>query len=183
MAFDTLMGRLRTAVAKASAQGREMQQMLEASFRQLNTDFGFTFQLAPAPSLEPTLQDLQVLERNYGRYLGLGQAWRLASPGFAEQFRRMLLSKLRVVFESAASELELWSKSATAQVDAQLRERRRSFERRREAMERVQSAAGELEQRIAEVQTQDDALNDVQQRVQAQADRALAATRNLLAAA
>ena len=34
-----------------------------------------------------------------------------------EQFRRMLVSKLRVVFENASSELELWNKAASAQVD------------------------------------------------------------------
>ena len=46
-----------------------------------------------------------------------------------EQFRRMLVSKLRVVFENASGELELWNKAASAQIDSQLRERRRSFKR------------------------------------------------------
>ena len=67
----------------------------------------------------------------------------------------MLLSKLRVVFENAAGEMELWSKGASSQVEVQLRERRRAFVRRREALQRIQSAAGELEQRISEVQAQE----------------------------
>ena len=33
------------------------------------------------------------------------------------QFRRMLGSKLRVVFEGASGELELWNKTASAQID------------------------------------------------------------------
>ena len=45
----------------------------------------------------------------------------------------MLVSKLRVVFENASGELELWNKAASAQVDSQLRERRRGFKRRRES--------------------------------------------------
>jgi hypothetical protein len=69
----------------------------------------------------------------------------MAAPGFAEQFRRMLTSKLRVVFENASGELEMWSKSAQSQVETQLRERRRSFTRRRDALQRVQGATGELE--------------------------------------
>jgi hypothetical protein len=159
-----------------------MHQMLQASFRQLNTDFGFAFALSPLPSVQPSLDELHTIERNYSRYLGLGQAWRLAQPGFAEQFRRMLLSKLRVVFESAASELELWSKAAILQVDAQLRERRGSFARRREALLRVQTASGELEARIDEVQAQDSTLEQAQGRLATQlaelratADRAQAA--------
>ncbi len=74
----------------------------------------------------------------------------------------MLLSKLRVVFENAAGEIELWSKAASAQVELQLRERRRGFARRREALQRVQAAAGELEQRIAEVEPQDERLAGLQ---------------------
>jgi hypothetical protein len=98
----------------------------------------------------------------------------MAAPGFAEQFRRMLLSKLRVVFESAASDLELWSKAASGQVDLQLRERRRGFKRRREALERIQAAAGELEQRIAEVESQDEHLAELQRQLLRVTDELLA---------
>ena len=176
-AFDTLMSRLRAAVTGAASQAGEMQQMLEAGFRQLNTEFGFAFTLSPLPGMQPTLDELHTIERNYSRYLGLGQAWRLAQPGFVEQFRRMLLSKLRVVFESAASELELWSKAATNQVESQLRERRASFARRREALLRVQAASGELEQRIAEVQALDDELDRVQRLLATQAAELLGTAR------
>ncbi len=157
-AFETLLKRLRSALGQAQVHTDEMRQMLDASFRQLNTEFGFAFALAPAPDLKPFTVELELIDQNYGRYLGITQAWRMAAPGFAEQFRRMLLQRLRVVFENAASELELWSKSATSQVDVQLRERRRGFTRRRDALQRVQAAAGDLEQRIAEVQGQDEHL-------------------------
>jgi Dynamin family len=157
-AFETLLKRLRAAVLQAQTQAEEMRQMLDASFKQLNTEFGFAFTLAPVPELKPFLNDLDLIEQSYSRYLGITQAWRLAQPGFAEQFRRMLLSRLRVVFENAAGELELWSKSAASQVEVQLRERRRGFTRRREALQRVQAATGDLEQRIAEVQGQDETL-------------------------
>jgi hypothetical protein len=50
-----------------------------------------------------------------------------------------------VVFENASGELEMWSKSAQSQVEMQLRERRRGFTRRRDALQRVQGATGELE--------------------------------------
>jgi predicted nuclease with TOPRIM domain len=78
-----------------------------------------------------------------------------------EQFRRMLMSKLRVVFENASGELELWNKMASSQVDAQLRERRRGFRKRRDALERIQAASGELEQRLAELEAQDAQLQQL----------------------
>ena len=180
-AFDTLMKRLRAALASATKQTLEMHDMLKASFAQLNADFGFAFALSAAPGMAQYESDLDLIEENYSRYLGITQAWRMATPGFAEQFRRMLLSKLRVVFENAAGEIELWSKGAMGQVDSQLRERRRGFARRREALQRVQSASGELEQRITEVQTQDERFGQVQARLDAAAAEAVAMARRLAA--
>jgi hypothetical protein len=178
-AFDTLMTRVRASLGKARSQSEELRQMLEGSFRQLNTEFGFAFSLNPLPVMTPFAEELDRIEHSYGRYLGLGQALRMAAPGFAEQFRRMLLSKLRVVFESAAGEVELWSKAAQGQIDVQLRERRRGFTRRREALQRVQVAAGELEQRIAEVHAQDEHLAEMLSRLNDIADQAVDSARRL----
>lgn len=178
-AFDTLMSRMRASLEKARSQTEEMRQMLEGSFVQLNTEFGFAFALGQMPAIDNFAAELVSIEHNYARYLGLGQALRMASPGFAEQFRRMLLSKLRVVFENAAGEIELWSKSAQGQVEMQLRERRRGFTRRRESLQRVQLASGELEQRIAEVEAQDTHLSEMLARLNAVADEAVLSARRL----
>jgi hypothetical protein len=176
-AFETLLARLRAQVAEAQRQADEMRQMIEGSYRQLNADFGFALALAPTPSLAAYGEELDLIAENYSRYLGITQSWRLANAGFAEQFRRMLTSKLRVVFENASSELELWSKGASGQVEGQLRERRRAFVRRRDALQRVQSATGELEARIAEVQGQDEHLARVLSQLDSLAEDVLALTR------
>ncbi len=174
-AFGATCERLRRALAKARNQSDEIQQMLRASYHQLNAEFGFALALAGAPQLERYVEDLDLIERSYGRYLGPMQAWRLSSPGFMDQFQRMLLSKLRVVFENAAGEVESWSKAASAQIEQQLRERRRAFARRHEALQRIQSAAGELEQRVAEVEQQDKRLAGLQWRLDSLVDQVLAA--------
>jgi hypothetical protein len=148
--------------------------MLGASYRQLNAEFGFAFMLASAPQLERFVEDLDLIERSYGRYLGPSQAWRLSSTSFMEQFQRMLVSKLRVIFESAAGEIELWSKAASAQIELQLRERRRAFSHRHEALQRIQVASGELEQRIAEVELQDKRLAGLQWRLDSMVEQARA---------
>ena len=176
-AFDALMQRLRQTLVRAAAQADELRQMLEGSHTQLNAEFGFAFVLGPPPKLSHLTAELDRIAGGYGKYLGLSQAWRKAAPGFADQFRRMLLSKLRVVYENAAAEFELWSKGAQAQGDVQLRERRHGFARRRDALQRVQLAAGDLEQRIAEVQQQDGQLAELHARVDAVASKAVALAR------
>lgn len=153
--FIALCGRLRKQLALAAQRCAETHDMLAASFKQLNSEFGFALTVPLPVDLERQLKELELIERNYSQYLGLSQALRVSEPRFMEQFRRMLLSKLRVLFENATGDIELWNKAASAQIDSQLRERRRGFRRRREALERIQVAAGELEGRIAELEGQD----------------------------
>jgi predicted nucleic acid-binding Zn-ribbon protein len=49
-----------------------------------------------------------------------------------------------------------------------LRERRRAFKRRREGLERIQGAAGELDSRIADLEGQDRRLQQLAGRVREQ---------------
>ena len=157
-AFIVLCTKLRVLLAGAQTLNVEVRDMLGASFAKLNAEFGFSLALTKAPDMERYVDELSLIERNYVQYLGLTQALRLSQPKFMEQFRRMLVSKLRVVFENASGDLEIWNKSTSAQVDSQLRERRRNFRRRRESLERVQTAASELELRLGEIETQDERL-------------------------
>ena len=169
-AFVSLCARLRALLDSARRRDGELRDMLAAQFARLNADFGFGLAAAVPAELGGFVEELDLIERNYVQYLGLTQALRLAQPKFREQFRRMLVSKLRVVFETASGELELWNKTASAQLDAQLRDRRRSFRKRREALERVQGAAGELETRIADLEKQDRRLLELGARVVKLAD-------------
>ena len=164
-AFLTLCAHLRERMLQTQQRAQEIRQMLAASFEMLNSEFGFSLLLPGGPDLARFVEDLELIERNYVQYLGVTQALKLSQGRFLDQFRRMLVSRLRVVFESASGELELWNKTASAQIDTQLRDRRRGFKRRREALERIQTAAGELESRVAELETQDKTLQRLQQQL------------------
>jgi Dynamin family len=177
-AFVALCTRLRVRLSKARERGAEIHEMLQASFRQLNTEFGFALSLSRLPSLERTDRELALIERGYVQYLGLSHALRLAEPRFMEQFRRMLLSKLRMAFENASGDIELWHKSASNQIDSQLRERRRGFKRRRDALERIQGAAGDLDERIADLEAQDQRLQQLYARMREQVAAMAAAAKD-----
>jgi hypothetical protein len=164
-AFVALCERLRALLAAGQRRNAEIREMLGASFARLNAEFGFSLVIGKPLDFERFASELQLIENNYVQYLGLTLALRLAQPKFMEQFRRMLVSKLRVVFENASGEIELWNKAVSAQVDSQLRERRRAFKRRTETLEKVQGAAGELENRIAELDAQEARLQQFQARI------------------
>jgi hypothetical protein len=168
-AFMALCMRLRMRITRARARNQEIHEMLQGSFKSLNSEFGFALSLTRLPTLERTDREIDLIESSYVQYLGLSNALRLAEPRFMEQFRRMLLSKLNMVFENASGEIELWNKSASTQVDSQLRDRRRGFKRRRESLERIQTAAGELDARIADLEQQEQRLQELWANVRHQA--------------
>ncbi|RYY63297.1 MAG: dynamin family protein, partial [Comamonadaceae bacterium] len=136
--------------------------MLTGTFRQLNAEYGFSLQPPKEPELARYERDLDLIERSHQQYLGVGNALRLAQPEFADRLVRALATRLRVVYESALGELELWNKASAAQLDAQLRERRRNFSRRLEAIERIQQAASGLDDRIAEIDAQEAVINELE---------------------
>ncbi len=164
-AFVSLCGRLRGLLQGAQRGSNEIRDMLGASFGKLNGEFGFSLAMTKSPDLSGFIAELIEIETGYTQYLGLSHALRLSQPKAMEQFRRMLVSKLRVVFENASAEIELWNKATSSQVDLQLRERRRNFRRRRESLERVQTAASDLELRIAELEAGDERLQGFLARV------------------
>lgn len=136
--------------------------MLAATFRQLNGEHGFSLQAPPEPQLESFLQDLDSVERGHLQYLGVANTFRLAQAEFADKLVRALATRLRTIHETALGEVELWSKTAAAQLDAQLRERRRNFARRIEAIDRIAQATGGLADRIAEIEAQEAAITELE---------------------
>ena len=158
-AYGQTFSRLRDALRRAQDTSVEIHTMLMATFKQLNAEFGFSLQAPRAPELTRYERDLDQIERSHLQYLGLTNVIKLSQPDFSERLVRALSTRLRVVYESALGEVELWNKSAAAQLDAQLRERRRTFSRRIEAIERIQSAATGLDERMGEIDVQEMSLN------------------------
>ena len=158
-AYGNTFDQLRADVLRADQLAGEIQSMLEGSFKGLNAEYGFSLQPPTPPLLQQFLKDLELIEKSHLQYLSLGNALRLAQPEFGERLARALMSRLRVVYDTAVNAIELWNKSAAAQLGAQLRERRRNFSRRIEAVSRIQQAASGLDERIRELQSQQTELN------------------------
>lgn len=154
-AYAAAFVQLRGAVDQLLADAGELQQMVAASFRALNAEFGFSLQATAAWPLQNLARDVEQIERGYLHYLGLGHALRLAQAGHSQRLMRALAERLAAVFASAGQEVTLWSHAAMAQLDAQWAERKRSFTRRIEAVDRIQQAASSLVERIAELDAAD----------------------------
>ncbi len=170
-AFSVLGERLRGHIAEAQGLVDELDGMLRTGQTQLNAEFGLNLAAAPRPSLEAFEHELLRIEAGYRRHVTVTQVWRLAQPGFLEQFSRMLHSRLAVVFDNAAQEIEYWTKAAATQMDEQLRDRRRALRQRREAQARVHAAESGLDNGIADLDAQLDQLQRLTARLDADVDK------------
>lgn len=168
--FDGLRG----VVGRVRARIGEIQSMLETAFAKLNTEHGFALQVPPAPDLGQLERDLATVERSHVQYLGMGNVLQLVRPEFCERLTRALYTRVRAIFETALGEIELWNKSISGQLDVELRERRRAFTRRIEAIQRIQDAAGDLGARLEELEAQLHALGLTEDRLALLASRVLA---------
>ncbi len=160
-AYGQTFGRLHESLKNAQRTSAEIQSMLAGSFKQLNAEFGFSLQAPKEPEMSRFLADLEQIERSHLQYLGVANILKLAQPEFSERLVRALATRLRVVYETALGEVELWNKSAASQLDAQLKERRKNFGRRIEAIERIQQAATGLDERIDEIDRHEREINEL----------------------
>ena len=148
-AFNRLGAQLQACLAGTERGLAELEQMVQASMLSLNTEYGLSLALPERPSLDGFGRELDRVREGYSRYVGVTQLWRLAQPDFMDRFCRLLHSRVRVVFEGACHEVELWGQSISAQLDAQLRDRRQALVQRREAHGRIRQAEDGLERSIA----------------------------------
>ena len=164
-AYAMTFENLHQTVEKAAQMSLDIRSMLAGSFDKLNRDYGFSLQLPKAPELHQYKNELDVLQYGHEQYLGLTNLFRLDQKEFRARLVRMLQARLRVIFESALEEVQLWNKSVAAQLNTQLRERRRNFSKRMSAIERIQQAASGLDERIQEIEQLERACDDVEQRL------------------
>ena len=164
-AYGDTFERLRGVFRRVQGLCAEIQSMLAATFRQLNGEHGFSLQAPAEPQFTTYVQDLDMVERGHLQYLSFGNAFRLAQTEFADRLVRALATRLRTIHETALGDVELWSKTAAAQLDAQLRERRRNFGRRIEAIDRIQQATGGLNDRIQEIDSQESTLAELESKL------------------
>ncbi|MBL0422100.1 dynamin family protein [Ramlibacter sp. AW1] len=150
-AYGRTFDRLRANLQRARAISTEIHAMLGSAFRQLNAEHGFSLQIPREPDLQRFEHDIELVQRSHLQYLGVTNMLRMAQASFSDRVVRALTTRLRAIHEAALAEVELWNKSAAAQLDAQLRERRRNFARRIEAVDRIQKAAATLDDRITEL--------------------------------
>jgi hypothetical protein len=157
---DTFV-KLRDRMQQVQAKVQEIQKMLSTSFRELNTEFGFSLQSQPEPQMDVHQNSLNQIEQGHLQYMGIANVIRLNQLDFTERLASALGSRVREVYKAALEDVERWSKSSAAQIDTHMRERRRNFSRRLDAINRIHQASDGLEVSIHEIEAQADTTSQL----------------------
>lgn len=146
---------------------QDMHTMLSGSFTQLNAEFGMALQMEPPPPMDGYQAQLAEVKNDHVQYLSVGHTLKLAQPEFCDRLGRALLGRIKEIFEAAATELQQWNKAAARQLDSQLRDKRKNFARRVEAVSRIEAAAGGLDERMQELTAQMDEYRSLENQLHA----------------
>ncbi|MEN9887537.1 MAG: hypothetical protein RL758_2115 [Pseudomonadota bacterium] len=181
--YEDTFGQLRETLNRASESCTEIHQMLQASYKGLNAEYGFSLNVPPPPDFTRHFRDLDLLQAGHTKYLSVGNLFKLAQPYFAERLIRALVTRTRMIFESLQGEVEFWSRSAASHLDAQMRERRKVHQNRIEAIEKIRDASVSLEDRIAEIEKFQQRSVQIQTVLHEMTQKVLASDRSLSRAA
>lgn len=154
-AFGALCERLCQRLGQAQQRAHEIHAVMVGGFLEVEALCPLGLSAESVPSLEPFVQELQTLARSHARLLGPGNLWRLARPGFPARLQRLLQARLESLFEAAGAELERWSHALWTPAQVRLEHARERLRRRHDSVQRVQGAAEDLLQRVAELEAQE----------------------------
>ena len=104
-------------------------------------------------------KEIDRLERAYNPHFNT--LWNMVSKAkFAlmKRFFETIASRVKHVYDIANRDVESWLKAVMSPLETQVREHHLQLRRRLESIKRIHRASGELEERIAELEQQDEAL-------------------------
>ncbi len=163
--YDETFLRLQSKLTQVQTLSAEIQNMMSASFSQLNSEYGFSLQTLAEPHLDAHAAEISAVQHSHLQYLGVSNTFKLAQPEFVDRLMRGLSTRLRSIFEAVLYDIEVWSKSADDQLDIQLRERKNNFSRRLEGIDRIQADAEGLSERVQDIEQQTTTLTALESKL------------------
>jgi Dynamin family. len=142
---------VRRRIGEVESALEENRTMLTAACDRLNTEFAFSVPSPKALKLEGLRLELDSTRQDYLRYLTPARWLRLQNTTHAERLVLSALARLRSLLERGVRDAQHWNRAALAQLDVQVRERKRNLGRRMQSLEQVENAEGELGQRITQL--------------------------------
>jgi septation ring formation regulator EzrA len=159
VAMNDFFTAIRSDFDSASAKSAELYELMQAMYAQFAKEYGLERFTPPAFSMLRYQKEIDRLERAYNTHFNT--LWNMVSRAkFAlmKRFFETVASRVRHVYKVANRDLESWLRAVMAPLETQVKEHQLALQRRLDGVRRIHRASGELEERIAELEQEDEAI-------------------------
>ncbi len=158
-AMNDFFAAIRRDFDDAGHRASEIHAMMQAMYTRFSEEQG-SEHFAPAPfSMLRYQKEIDRLERAYNQHFNT--LWNMLSKAkfsLTQRFFETIASRVKHVYDIANRDVETWLRSLMSPLETQVREHHLQLRRRLESVKRIHSASGELEERIVELEQQDEVL-------------------------
>ena len=145
--------------AAAARQSVEIHDMMRAMYARFAKEHGLEPFNPPPFSVLKYQKEIERLERAYNTHFNT--LWNMVSKAkFAlmKRFFETIASRVRHVYVIANRDVEAWLKAVMSPLETQVREHHLQLRRRLDSIKRIHQASDELEERIGELEQQEEAI-------------------------
>ena len=148
-----------TTSPRRRRQSVEIHDMMRAMYARFAKEHGLEPFKPPPFSVLKYQKEVERLERAYNTHFNT--LWNMVSKAkFAlmKRFFETIASRVKHVYVIANRDVEAWLKAVMSPLETQVREHHLQLRRRLDSIKRIHHASDELEERIAELEQQADAI-------------------------
>ena len=145
--------------AAAARQSIEIHDMMRAMYARFAKEHGLEPFNPPPFSVLKYQKEIERLERAYNTHFNT--LWNMVSKAkFAlmKRFFETIASRVKHVYVIANRDVEAWLKAVMSPLETQVREHHLQLRRRLDSIKRIHQASDELEERISELEQQEEAI-------------------------
>lgn len=154
-AIDTFFGQIRENLARSNAEIREILNMMEVIYKKFTVEHGLVLNSPPTPfSLLRYEKEIDRLEAWCNTHLvTMVSLLTQEKRHIIQKFFDEITTQVRLAFEHANRDAEVWLKAIMSPMETQVREHQMHLKRRLESIKRIHQATDTLEGRINELDT------------------------------
>jgi replication fork clamp-binding protein CrfC len=158
-AMNDFFSQIRADLDASARKAGEIHEMMSAMYARFAKEHNLETYSPPPFSMLKYLKEVERLERAYQQHINT--LWNMASKAKFPLMRRFfetVASRVKHLYTIANRDIEAWLKSVMSPLETQVREHQMQLRRRLDSIKRIHRASDELEERIAELVAQGEAL-------------------------
>jgi HPt (histidine-containing phosphotransfer) domain-containing protein len=158
-AMNEFFATIRRDFDDAARRAFEIHDMMQAMYVRFAAEQGIEHFVPPPFSMLKYQKEIDRLEHAYNQHFNT--LWNMLSSAkysLTKRFFETIATRVKHVYDVANRDVESWLRATMSPLETQVREHHLQLRRRLESVKRIHRASGELEDRIGELEQQDEVL-------------------------